>query len=545
MNIEELKKLQSINTTRVKYNILVALKDAPWELIYPIAYIIAKTGGKEVKDFRTFFDEYHINMQLYHALFGIKDKWDIINGLSKTCSADECKALVLFDDSLSETNHFDETPSGVSILAAKLMNISSGNKVADLCTGMLSFIRNCIALGLDCDFIGSEKSSTIGYIAMMRAELLGNMINIAFGDSLKLNGKYDNVFCHSVFGEKWKQYYPDCGHSTSADWLFAQKCIELLNNDGKAVCIMTNGSTKNQCDKKMREKFIKSGYIETIIALPEKIYRNTAISSTLMVLSKGNKTVSFVDASGQFTPSRRVNQISEENIATILKAVNKRSSISRTISNDEISASNYELYPKNYIEKQPDYASTVPFSDLISRITRGAQVKASELDSLVCKNKTDIRLLMLSDMSKGIISESLPYLTKLDKRYEKYCANDGDIVLSKNGYPVKTAVATISGNKKILVNGNLYIIELDKTKANPYYIKAYFDSDKGQAQLKSICVGVSIPNIPIEALKKLQIPMCSISEQKRIADKYRQKQLEFIKLQKQLEAAEQDLKRFF
>lgn len=544
MTMEEIKKLSEINISRIKYDLLSSIGDASWEIIYPIAYIIAKTGGKETKDFRTFLDEYQVEMQLYHILSVVKDKWDIVNELSKTCSPDACKSLLLFDDSLSMTERIYETPAGICTLAAKLMNISSGKKVADLCAGTLPFIRDCIALGIDCDYLGSEIKYSAYNLAVLRADILGN-ITVTSEDSLKLSGKYDYVFCHSVFGVKWKYYYPDCGHLASADWLFAQKCVELLDTKGKAVCLMTNGSMWNQCDIKMREKFIKSGFIETIVALPEKIYSNTAIASTLMVLSKGNKAVNLVDASKIFTSFRRTNLLLDDNINDILNAVGTTSSISCIISNEEIAANDYELYPENYTKKKPDIVNAVQFSDIITRITRGAQIKASELDTLVCENKTDTKMLMLSDMSNGIISEKLPYISKLEKRYEKYCANDGNIILSKNGYPVKAAVTSISGNEKILVNGNLYIIELDRTKVEPYYLKAYFDSEKGQAQLKSICVGVSLLNIPVEALKKMQIPMRSMSEQKKIADKYLNKQKEVIELQKKLEAAEQKLKEVF
>ncbi|SFW22310.1 N-6 DNA methylase [Ruminococcus flavefaciens] len=544
MPAEETKTPDITNPNRTKYNILSAIGDAPWILIYPIAYIIAKTGGQTTDDFNSFIEEYNIEMQLYHILSQVRDKWDIVNELSKTCSAEACKFLLLYDDSLSQTERFEETPSGVNLLAAKLMNISSGKKVADLCTGTLSFIRQCISLGLNCNYLGSEIDSKALSIAMLRADILGN-VTITSEDSLKISGKYDYVFCHSPFGLKWRYYYPDCRHSASADWLFAKKCVELLDNGGKAVCIMTNGSTRNNCDKQMRERFIKLGYIETIIALPEKIYSNTAISSTLMVFSKENKSVNFIDASDNFLRTRRTNILSDENILQILSVVGKNTPISYVARNEEIADNDYELYPKNYTEKQPDIPNAVLFSDLITRITRGAQIKANELDTLVCESETDTRLLMLSDMSKGIISDKLPYLSKIEKRYEKYCANDGDIILSKNGYPVKTAVTNISGNEKILVNGNLYIIEIDKSRIEPYYLKAYFDSEKGQAQLKSICVGVTLPNIPIEALKKLQIPMCPLSEQKIIADKYLKKQQEVIDLQKKLDTIEQELKEFF
>lgn len=546
MTIDELQKLRNINIKKSLNSIMSAFRGTHWLSIYAAAYIIAKTEGKKTKDFNSFLDEYHIKAQLSPALFNtVGEKWSIINDLSDTCSSDECKAILLFDDTIPKVNHFGETPTGVSILSAKLLNITSEKRGVDLCAGLLAFIRECVSLGIDCEYLGSETNTDIRNVAMMKADILGSNITVTSEDSLKIIGKYDFIFCHSELGLKWKDYYPECSHSVSADWLFAEKCIELINDTGKAVCVMTNGSMRNLCDRNMRKKFISSGYIETIIALPANIYSNTAISSTLMVLSKGNKTVNFIDATDQFSPSRRTNQLSEKDILSILKAVGKSSTISCTISNEEIAAKDYELYPQKYTEKEPEIVNAVTFSELISRITRGAQIKASELDNLVCEDETAIKLLMLSDMSKGIISESLPFLSELDKRYKKYCANEGDIILSKNGYPVKTAVIAISGNEKILVNGNLYIIELDRTKADPYYIKAYFDSEKGQALLKSICVGVTIPNIPIEALKKLQIPMCPITEQKKIADKYRQKQLELIKLQKQIEVVEQDLKNFF
>ena len=54
--------------------------------------------------------------------------------------------------------------------------------------------------------------------------------------------------------------------------------------------------------------------------------------------------------------------------------------------------------------------------------------------------------------------------------------------------------------QRILANGNLYIIELDESRANPYYIKAFFDSEQGIAALKSITVGATIPNIGVDTL---------------------------------------------
>lgn len=547
MTANELQRLRKINTAKIRFTIMNALHGAPWLSFFSAAYIIAKTNGTKTADFDSFLDEYKVKPQLSPVIFNtVGDKWDLINELSNNCSSDECKALLLFEEANARISHYDETPSWLSVLSAKAMNISSGEGIADLCTGMISFIRECVALGLECDYLGSEIDDSIRYIAMMRADILGGSINLTSEDSLKLNGKFDKIFCHGVFGVKWKYYYPECGHSASADWLFAEKCLELLKTEGKAVCLMANGSMLNLRDRFMREKFILSGYIETIIALPANILNSSAISIALIVLSKGNnKQVNFVDATGIFTSCRRKKQLSEENIQEILSAIGKDSPISRVVRYEEIVENNFDLYPKNYTDMPVKIANAVCFSEVIKRITRGSQVKASELDSLMSEKETNTRLLMLSDMNTGIISNDLPFLKELDKRYDKYCAKDKSIILTKNGYPVKTAVANISADTKMLVNGNLYIIELDEEKVDPYYLKAYFDSEHGQSQLKSILVGITIPNIPIEALKKLQIPMCPISEQKTIAENYIIKQQRVIKLRQELKEAENELSRFF
>ena len=61
------------------------------------------------------------------------------------------------------------------------------------------------------------------------------------------------------------------------------------------------------------------------------------------------------------------------------------------------------------------------------------------------------------------------------------------------------AVAEVKKGMKMLGNGNLFIIELDNEKINPYFIKAFFDSEAGTAALNSIVVGATIPNISAES----------------------------------------------
>ena len=108
----------------------------------------------------------------------------------------------------------------------------------------------------------------------------------------------------------------------------------------------------------------------------------------------------------------------------------------------------------------------------------------------------------------------------MDDSYSKFYLKNDDIIISKNGVPVKVAVASIEEGQKVLANGNLYVIEPDKEKINPYFLKAFFESRKGIAVLEKICVGTAIKNISMDAIKKLVVPVPPIEEQNRIANEY-------------------------
>ena len=164
---------------------------------------------------------------------------------------------------------------------------------------------------------------------------------------------------------------------------------------------------------------------------------------------------------------------------------------------------------------------------------------------MMSDEETNMQYLMTANIQDGIIEETLPYLINIEERYEKYCIKNHNLILSKNGAPYKIAVANIKKDQKILANGNLYIIEIDEEKANPYYIKAFFESETGIAALKSITVGSTILSISVDKLKKLQIPLPLLDEQNKIAENYQAIQAEIIELKARLKSAVESLKTVF
>ena len=187
----------------------------------------------------------------------------------------------------------------------------------------------------------------------------------------------------------------------------------------------------------------------------------------------------------------------------------------------------------------------VPFETIIKSITRGAPLAARDLDDIASVLPTDYQYMMLANIKNGIIDKELPYLKEIPPRFEKYCIHKGNLLLSKNGYPFKVAVAEPPEDKTILANGNLYVIVLDTEKVDPYYVKAFLESDQGIVQLKRITVGATIPNIGVNQLNTIQIPLIPIEEQHKMALRYQAVLDEIELMRRKIERAENSLKTIF
>lgn len=445
---------------------------------------------------------------------------------------DEFFDQVILNDSLFDMNGRFEysTPQSIINLSLKLLGNMTDKKVCDFCCGTGGFLVNSYLANNEGNYFGVDINVEAINICKIKNKILGNKMDIFIGSMFEeSDNKYDIIFSNYPFGldsktlvdyiKSRKDIYPRL-NKRSSDWVFNCKIIEELNENGKAVVIMTNGSVSNITDMKIKKYFIENGYIETIISLPANLFNSTTIPTTLMVLSKNNKKVRMVDASRQYQQERRRNIMSDENIDNILQSVHSDTEISIVVSNEEIIENDANLNPRRYIDKPIEYQNGVALETVIKSITRGAPCKASELDAISSKSETDYQYLMLSNIQDGYIKDELPCITKIEEKYERYCIKNNSLVISKMGAPIKMAVVHVDEHKQVLANGNLYVIELDETKVNPYYLKAFFNSEEGLNALNRIMVGATLPSIPVNELKTLTIPLPSLEIQNEIAKNY-------------------------
>ena len=453
----------------------------------------------------------------------------------------------------SEVENMFTTPKSIYTLSEKLLEVKDAESFADICCGsgnVVSMIKSknpyIKAHGFDisCNDIARAK---------IENDVNAFNINYKSTDVFELQNfrsVFDKVFANYPMGmrlndlstgkeylEKLLDRIPSLSKATSSDWLFNMLLVDLITDEGKAIGIMTNGSTWNSIDKEIRKYFVENGLIESVIALPGKMFSDTNIATSLIVLSHNNKNIRLVDASEMYVAGRRINEFDEENIEKILYALENESEYSILVDEKRLSENDYVLNISRYknVSTYTDNGQTL--ESVIKRITRGVSIKAKELDECTSQEETENQYLMLANIHDGIIDSDLPYLKYIDKKKDKYCLTDRCLLLSKNGYPYKVAVAEVDNDKKILATGNVYIIEFDEEKIDPYYMAAFLNSEPGMNALKSITVGATVPNIGIEQLKKLIVPVPELNLQREIGQNYKVIRDEIVSLQFELDKA--------
>ncbi len=273
-----------------------------------------------------------------------EQEWDNLKSLfTKYSPEDFALAAFCFEPSSAEHGLTVSTPDSIIKLAQRLLNIEPNEDVVDLCCGVGSFLSKTALDVPDAHYCGYEINANCKAIADIRAELIGEEIPIAIRDVFSLAKdleppKYDKIFSNYPFGMKQRNLgygtdyldrlskkNPGVSKATSSDWLFNSLICDCLREDGKAVAVMTNGSTWNSIDSAARKHFLEQGLVEAVIALPGKMFEWTSIPTTMILFSHGNHAVHLVDATGLCQQGRRSNEFTEENVQEIITALEEDS----------------------------------------------------------------------------------------------------------------------------------------------------------------------------------------------------------------------------
>lgn len=475
--------------------------------------------------------------------------WDIVVSFIDKFKTEELKEVVLYENTFFNMS----TPTSLITLASKILNIGNNDSVLEICSGTATFPVYALFNQMFDTYTGIEINYNVNDIAILKASLLGDNYTFILNNALtyKYTKTYDKIFSNYPFALRGSEL-DACRHELqeyfhldstqisrcSSDWLFNATIVRLLKENGKAVAIMTNGAAFNKPDVYMRQFLVENGYIEAVVNLPAKLFIESSISTTMIVISRNNRKIKLINAQDMYSKEgRRINMLSDDDIEAIINYISNGGENTIELTPTELSEHDYTLVAAHYLEK-PIVENGVPFESVIKSITRGSQVKANLLESYKSVLPTKFRYISLSNIINGSIDieDGKQYISELPKALEKFVAPNNSLVLSKMASPTfRSAVVNTINDQSIVATGNLYIIELDESKVNPYFVQAFFDSELGEETLNYASGGSAVKTISAEAVKSILIPLPSLEEQNAIAVKYQAALDEYEILQRKMQ----------
>lgn len=548
-------------------------------------WLARKNDQVDIVDLKDFLKSAESDIQIrLFLLQQLEDHWDLYRKHITAFDLDVLKEFILEASPNTPRSYIQSMPEHLKKIITQLLDIQESDYVADFGAGAGDFLCYLQKQVPNAHYWGDEIGTDAFAIAKIRAALIGeNRIEVVQEDMFcgtKSNGLFfDKSFCYPPFGMRMGKMpnietflqaqpaLPVVKGTCSGEWFFVLKMLSCLKENGRGVLMMPVGGLFNQLDNSLRKYFLERNLIETVIKLPNKVLDCISLPVALIVFSKkSNEKVNLIDAS-RLELKRNSDNFSVEKLCSFITAINEDKFTWEPVQfeNTTIFAANMADTPIPCIAKvdyrdlivrgnmDPAYYTReeiiIPFEtnfdSAIEEIFRGALISSAELDGIKSDTTTAYQYLTSTGIQDGLISNELQYLSEGAEKYKRYCLQNGDLVITKNGSPFKVAIAEVASNQKIIANGNVFVIRLKEKEADRFYIKAFLESDKGQAILARAAVGSVMPMLTINALNNMSISLPPLQKQYEVSCRYKAKMNEIALLKRKLTQAMDSLGQIF
>lgn len=155
----------------------------------------------------------------------------------------------------------------------------------------------------------------------------------------------------------------DAPPDKNADYAFVLHIIKSMNANGRAGIVLPHGVlTRGNAEARIREQILKNDLVETIVALPSKLFYGTGIPAVVVILNKNKaeekkNKVLIIDAEKDFQEGKNQNTLRPQDINKIVKAFNGYEDIekyARVVSLDDIESKSFNLNIREYIDSSEE-----------------------------------------------------------------------------------------------------------------------------------------------------------------------------------------------
>ncbi len=402
------------------------------------------------------------------------------------------------------------TPKQLRELMVRLLDLQENESIYNPCFGIGGFFIEIAKSGKNVQIFAEEKERINQLIAGLIAQLCGikkcklHVTDILTHPAFCTQNackKFDKALCNPPLHETIN------ATQLQNDWRFAKYglpsanaselffTIHLLHSYNKrAVVLVRESLLKRSLEAKIRTKIAFDGLIEAVISLPRGIVPHTKEDLALIVLSKDNEDILFVDANKPYFSKRRGKRNTIYRVEELAEIVLKRhkNQYSTLVPLQEISA--ISLAPSFYLKAaQNDQNLLQDLAAAIFRAQRVADTTGIPYQEIAIK---DI-------VSNGYTSKSQTIKRADPKKAEKFRLQNLDILLPLRGSP--SIIGIVKTFHLLIPNAGIIVIRTKK-REDAYCLYLYLRSAKGQRELQRLYDSAPNKTLSPAILQTLKIP---------------------------------------
>ncbi len=270
---------------------------------------------------------------------------------------------------------------------------------------------------------GQESNPTTWKLCKMNLAIRGIDGNIKLGDTFHNDQhkdlKADFIIANPPFnisdwgGEhlrediRWKYGVPPVGN---ANFAWVQHIIYHLAPHGIAGFVLANGSMSSNTSNEgeIRKNIVEADLVDCMVALPDKLFYNTAIPACLWFLARDKQNHKFRDRRGEVLfidarkmgvmVTRRNRELTDEDVQKIAdtyhawregRGYEDIAGFCKSATLEEIRKQGYVLTPGRYVGIEEEEDDGIPFEDKMKELTSELAKQMEEgkrLDKEIKKN---------------------------------------------------------------------------------------------------------------------------------------------------------------
>lgn len=488
--------------------------------------------------------QFNVSPYLFYSIYFSKEDISTINSLYKTGFDN---LINLFSNQESRHTSVFNTPKSIRSIFEKL--VGNSNSILDPTCGTGSLLDTFQTDG-DRVLRGQEISSLASHTAKLRFLFEENVL-ISQGDSLLdySDSSFDTVILNPPFNLRIDSFeyeqmpYLNFGipSRSNANFYWLQYGLSKLKEEGKCIILLSNNSQNSSgVDAEIRSRIIKSGLVESIIALPSNLFDFTGIPATIWVLNKkrlATDSVLFINTFnwGEFETRnrKRINQDEIELIGNAYRTYNSTnqiedsfSSFAKIVKVSELADNNYILTPNRYFSdidsEISEYSNLEELRNFLTPFNRSIPFSSS-----LKTKKISVKDLSASSDQFTINVDSLDDYTG---EHRVVGFDDEVIIIARVGDKLKPSYLPFNGNDIGFSLLNVYAFTINRDKVHIDYLIQELNKPYVYKQLERYRSTGTVPTIRLDDLLSIKINVLDLTDQEKSVEE--EKEIRFQELAK-------------